>query len=165
MHSQALACGWTWEMGKEEAQAALANLQSQLSNVLGDSESKGATEKSTPPKSASGGISNTAAASDSVGVGGEGAGEGSALVGWEDLGDAWALDTNAFFLGKLLLLSGALAYVAKYFPALPALVLPDGVPDAVLTGLAAIVIVGPTALNVAKWKQRSEEGAEFVGDI
>ena len=97
-------------MGKEEAQAALANLQAQLSTVLTDSEPEGAKEKFESPKASSGGISNSAPAAGSggggVGVGGEGAGEGSALVGWEDLGDAWALDSNAFFLGKLLLLSG-----------------------------------------------------------
>ena len=97
-------------MGKEEAQAALANLQAQLSTVLTDSEPEGAKEKFESPKASSSGISNSAPAAGSggggVGVGGEGAGEGSALVGWEDLGDAWALDSNAFFLGKLLLLSG-----------------------------------------------------------
>ena len=35
----------------------------------------------------------------------------------------------------------------------------------VLDAAAGAVIVVPTALNCAKWLQRSKEGAEFVGDI
>ena len=36
----------------------------------------------------------------------------SALLGWEDLGDAWAADGDAAFLAKLLALSATLAYFA-----------------------------------------------------
>ena len=39
------------------------------------------------------------------------------------------------------------------------------VPEGVLDAAAGAVIVVPTALNCAKWLQRSKEGAEFVGDI
>ena len=59
-------------------------------------------------------------------------------------------------------LSGALAYGAKYLPALASGV---EVPEGVLDAAAGAVIVVPTALNCAKWLQRSKEGAEFVGDI
>jgi len=88
--------------------------------------------------------------------------QAAALVGWEDLGEAWAADGNAAFLAKLLALSGGLAYAAKYLPALVAGV---QVSDELLGAAAGAVIVVPTALNCAKWLQRSKEGAEFVGDI
>jgi len=78
------------------------------------------------------------------------------------LGEAWAADGNAAFLAKLLALSGGLAYAAKYLPALVAGV---QVSDELLGAAAGAVIVVPTALNCAKWLQRSKEGAEFVGDI
>jgi hypothetical protein len=96
------------------------------------------------------------------------AGGASALVGWEDLGDAWSRDSSLAFLGKLAALSGGLAYVVKYAPAL----VPAGVreaweilPEGVISALALAVLVLPTALNVAKWQQRSAEDAEFVGDF
>jgi hypothetical protein len=38
-------------------------------------------------------------------------------------------------------------------------------PEGVISALALAVIVLPTALNVAKWQQRSAEDAEFVGDF
>ena len=79
------------------------------------------------------------------------------LLGWEDLGDAWARDSDGFFLGKLLALSAALAYAVKYLPPL----LPADVTnvwaardDAVHCAAAALVIVVPTLLNCAKWYQR-----------
>ena len=92
----------------------------------------------------------------------------ASLLGWEDLGDAWARDSDAFFLGKLLALSAFLAYVVKYTPPLIPGSIVDGwnsVGDGVHSGAAALVIVVPTLLNCAKWYQRSQEGAEFVGDI
>ena len=96
------------------------------------------------------------------------AGGASALVGWEDLGDAWSRDSSLAFSGKLAAISGGLAYGVKYAPAL----VPAGVreaweilPEDVISALALAVIVLPTALNVAKWQQRSGEDAEFVGDF
>ena len=38
-------------------------------------------------------------------------------------------------------------------------------PDEALSAAALAVIVLPTALNCAKWAQRSKEDAEFVGDF
>ena len=62
----------------------------------------------------------------------------------------------------LVALSAGLAYFVKYTPALlPSFELPD---EATST-LAALVIIVPSALNVAKWRQRSKEDAEFVGDF
>ena len=92
----------------------------------------------------------------------------ASLLGWEDLGDAWALDSDAFFLGKLLALSAFLAYVVKYTPPLIPGSIVDGwssAGDGIHSSAAALVIVVPTLLNCAKWYQRSQEGAEFVGDI
>ena len=71
-------------------------------------------------------------------------------------------------LAKLAALSLALAAVVKGAPALiPADVAAgwSGLGDAPPTTLAALVIVAPTALNVAKWRQRSREGAAFDGDF
>ena len=71
-------------------------------------------------------------------------------------------------LDGLVALSTGLAYFVKYAPAL----VPGGVvrawaelPDAALSTAALAVIVVPTLLNIAKWRARSNEGAEFVGDI
>ena len=89
----------------------------------------------------------------------------SALVGWEDLGDAWSRDGNAAFLLKLLALSGGLAYLVKYAPALLLSLKGLEVPDEVISAAALAVIVVPTGLNCWKWQQRSAEGAEFVGDF
>jgi len=92
----------------------------------------------------------------------------SALLGWEDLGDAWSKDSNVFFLLKLAALSGGLAYFVKYTPALfPSLLVETwaGLPDEIISAFALAVIVLPTGLNIAKWQQRSKEGAAFVGDI
>ena len=70
------------------------------------------------------------------------------------------------FLIKLLALSGALAYLVKYTPiALFAVGVTEGVPPEVVSALALLVIFVPTGLNVAKWRQRSKEGSEFVGDF
>lgn len=38
-------------------------------------------------------------------------------------------------------------------------------PPAVHSAAAAAVIVVPTLLNVAKWRQRSVDGADFAGDF
>ena len=75
---------------------------------------------------------------------------------------------NLFFLLKLGALSGGLAYLVKYAPAiLPSVVTEAWValPDEAVSAVATLVIVLPTALNVAKWRQRSKDDAEFVGDF
>ena len=66
---------------------------------------------------------------------------------------------------KLLALSGGLAYLVKYAPALLLSLKGLEVPDEVISAAALAVIVVPTGLNCWKWQQRSAEGAEFVGDF
>ena len=146
----ALASGWTWQLGLEE-----------LGAVLGTSNRP--SEGSPIPNLAKGSASSAVTKAKTAEAGGA-----SALVGWEDLGDAWSRDSSLAFLGKLAALSGGLAYGVKYAPAL----VPAGVreaweilPEGVISALALAVIVLPTALNVAKWQQRSAEDAEFVGDF
>ena len=90
------------------------------------------------------------------------------LVGWEDLGDAWSRDSDLAFLLKLAALSSGLAYAVKYAPALSPSFVADawsGLPDEAVSAFALILIVLPTALNCAKWAQRSKEDAEFMGDF
>jgi len=146
----ALAGGWTWQLGLEELGAVLGT------NVR-------PSEGSPIPHLAKGSASSAVTKAKTAEAGGA-----SALVGWEDLGDAWSRDSSLAFLGKLAALSGGLAYGVKYAPAL----VPAGVreaweilPEGVISALALAVIVLPTALNVAKWQQRSAEDAEFVGDF
>ncbi|KAJ8601066.1 hypothetical protein CTAYLR_004502 [Chrysophaeum taylorii] len=80
---------------------------------------------------------------------------GTALVGWEDLGDAWGEDTARAFLVKLGGLSVGSALLVKALPALlPFQTLIAADPVALDVATAALIL-GPTALNVAKWRQRS----------
>ena len=152
----ALASGWTWQMGADDAAAAWASVVAQVRGEDDPAAAEGGATRAAAPSDAVPSDAATAAAAAPS------ASPAAALVGWEDLGDAWASDGNAAFLGKLLALSGALAYGAKYLPALASGV---EVPEGVLDAAAGAVIVVPTALNCAKWLQRSKEGAEFVGDI
>ena len=163
----ALASGWTWQMGKEEAAALLSSVSDDLAKLVaglgGEPAAAASTSADGATASASGGASSSGAAgappADAA---------AKALVGWEDLGDAWARDSDVAFLAKLLALSGGLAYFVKYLPALvPGFVVSAwaGVPDEAVSAAALAVIVVPTLLNVAKWNQRSKEDAEFVGDF
>lgn len=150
----AMACGWTWEIGKEDGSAF-------FNALMGDEKAEGVVS-SAPAEDVA---SSDAVASSAAGMMDEAA-TAAALVGWEDLGDAWSRDGDAAFLVKLLALSGGLAYLVKYAPsALFAVGATEGVPAEVVSALALAVIVVPTGLNVAKWQQRSREGSEFVGDI
>ena len=143
MYRLAVASGWGFADGKKDAEALYARLTQGV-----EAE---AVESETPSVIAAAPSATTAS-----------------LLGWEDLGDAWALDSDVFFLGKLLALSAFLAYLVKYTPPLIPGSIVDGwagAGDGVHSGAAALVIVVPTLLNCAKWYQRSQEGAEFVGDI
>ena len=158
----ALASGWTWQMGKEDAVAWLAS----MTRVLKEARAGDCAGEGDDP--ASGDPAPPASATPVVSMPGTLASEAGALLGWEDLGDAWATDSDAFFLVKLAALSSGLAYVVKYAPAL----LPGAVvdawaalPDSALSAAALAVIVVPTGLNCAKWAQRSKEDADFVGDF
>ena len=167
----ALASGWTWQMGKEDAAALLSSVSDDVAKFVGGIGGEGSASTTradgattpTANSAASGGASSSVAGAPPCADAAT-----KALVGWEDLGDAWARDSDAAFLAKLLALSGGLAYFVKYLPAL----LPDfvvsawaGVPDGAVSAAALGVIVVPTLLNVAKWSQRSKEDAEFVGDF
>lgn len=156
----ALAQGWTWQMGRDEFARLLASISTDLAKLVGgdqqDGQKAGAAETGKTPD-----VSSSAAPDKEVDA-------GAALIGWEDLGDAWAQDSDTFFLLKLLALSGGLAYFVKYAPALIPGSLTDawaGLPDEAISVLALAVIFVPTGLNVAKWNQRSQEDAEFVGDF
>jgi len=106
---------------------------------------------------------------DGAGLGGaQEAAAAASLVGWEDLGDAWASDGDLGFLSKLAALSAGMAYAVKYAPALVPAPLASawaGLPDGAVSAAALAVIFVPTLLNCAKWRQRSKEDAEFVGDF
>ena len=159
----ALASGWTWQAGADEAAAAWAALLSARGEAASPSEDGAASAPASDESAASSAAAAAAAASAAASASAAPPpSQVAALVGWEDLGEAWAADGNAAFLAKLLALSGGLAYAAKYLPALVAGV---QVSDELLGAAAGAVIVVPTALNCAKWLQRSKEGAEFVGDI
>ena len=169
----ALACGWTWEAGKADALALKDEAMARVGAVLGE-EAMGARAQSAARTDATDEAAVARAAdaaprvSDAaVAVEGDAAtAAAAALVGWEDLGDAWQRDSDVAFLIKLLALSGALAYLVKYTPiALFAVGVTEGVPPEVVSALALLVIFVPTGLNVAKWRQRSKEGSEFVGDF
>ncbi|KAJ1460089.1 hypothetical protein M885DRAFT_478242 [Pelagophyceae sp. CCMP2097] len=86
-----------------------------------------------------------------------------ALVGWEDLGDAWAEDDDDAFVVKLAALSIWLAVAVKYAPALIPASVEQGFralgPEALVLAAAAVIAV-PTALNVAKWQSRSADDAD-----
>ena len=164
----ALASGWTWQTGREDAAKLLSSVASNLGvdiakMVGGDAAPTNEEVPSDTVVAAS--LSDTPMASQ---PGPDASAAASALIGWEDLGDTWASDGNVAFLGKLAALSGGLAYLVKYAPAL----VPNSVssawaelPDEAISAAALAVIVVPTGLNVAKWAQRSREDAEFVGDF
>lgn len=145
MYRLAVASGWTWGDGRADVEALYAKLVD------------GAETKAVAVEAPAVAIASTTSPATSA-----------SLLGWEDLGDAWALDSDVFFLGKLLALSAFLAYVVKYTPSL----IPDGVVsgwsaagDGAHSGAAALVIVVPTLLNCAKWYQRSQTDDQFVGDF
>ena len=166
----ALASGWTWQMGRDDAAQLVARFNAELADVV-----RGGDERSGVQYSGDDAATAVAAAGDardapSVTTAAAAAevDAASALLGWEDLGDAWAKDGDAFFLVKLAALSGGLAYAVKYLPALLPAPLTDAwatLPEPAISAAALAVIVLPTLLNCAKWYQRSQEGAEFVGDI
>lgn len=58
-------------------------------------------------------------------------------------------------------------YFVKYAPALVIGQAASGDPpaDGLVSAAALVVITLPTALNAAKWAQRSKEDAEFIGDF
>jgi len=161
----ALAQGWTWQMGKEEVAGLLASISSDLAKLVSSDEQTSAQADDKVDVSKDG-VSEASASSSAMSdkeVDGA-----AALIGWEDLGDAWAKDSATFFLLKLASLSGGLAYFVKYVPALLPASLTEawaGQPDEVVSAAALAVIVIPTLLNCAKWNQRSKENAEFVGDF
>lgn len=82
------------------------------------------------------------------------AASGGALVGWENLGKAWAADSDVILVAKLLVVSAALSAAVKWgsleldFPFEPNV------------WLAFALIGGPTALNMVKWNQISREEEE-----
>ena len=82
------------------------------------------------------------------------AASGGGLVGWENLGKAWAADSDAVLVLKLLVVSAALSAGVKWgsleldFPFEPNV------------WLAFALIGGPTALNMVKWNQISREEEE-----
>jgi len=165
----ALACGWTWQMGKEEAAAWLATVSADLSQLVGGAGGADEGAGAAGTQSAVTSASSTSPADEGATAAAEAVNGGTApLVGWEDLGDAWAADSDASFLAKLAALSAALAYAVKYLPASfpPFLTAAWGsLPDEAFSAIALAVIFVPTGLNVAKWQQRSKEDAEFVGDF
>ena len=86
--------------------------------------------------------------------------ESSSLIGFEDLGDALAGDTDYTFLIKLFAGCAVASYVIKYgelaanFP--PSLLVEDnggGGVNNLLLGLSFILI--PSLLNAFKWYKRS----------
>ena len=167
----ALASGWTWDMGKDDAARALASINADLGKLLSSSSSSdddAAAGSGASDATGDGMRANGADAGTPGSYGGIGEEVGATLVGWEDLGDAWSKDSDVGFLLKLAALSGGLAYFVKYTPALvPGAVAGAwaGLPDEAVSAAALAVIVIPTALNCAKWNARSKENAEFVGDI
>ena len=118
----ALASGWTWQAGFADAAALLAAVGQGVGLPLVAGGSSGGGEVGGAAGAAEAKMAEAAEAEAAElprGAGGGGGktketkGEGGSLVGWEDLGDAWAKDGDAFFLLKLVGLSGALAYLAK----------------------------------------------------
>ena len=75
-------------------------------------------------------------------------------MGWENLGKAWAADSDVILVAKLLVVSAALSAAVKWgsleldFPFEPNV------------WLAFALIGGPTALNMVKWNQISREEEE-----
>lgn len=158
----ALASGWTWQMGRDDAAQLVARFNAELADAV-----RGGDAAAPTAAVAAGEVVTSVAATAEAEVDVDAA-AAAALLGWEDLGDAWAKDGDAFFLVKLAALSGGLAYAVKYLPALLPAPLTDTwatLPAEAVSGAALAVIVVPTLLNCAKWYQRSQEGAEFAGDI
>ena len=164
----ALASGWTWEMGKDDAIKLIADLREQLSRGFDRSAPESPYATAAPSSSASAGQADVASPTTTDVVSAPAASGESALIGWEDLGDAWSNDSDLFFLAKLAALSGGLAYFVKYVPGLvplPVISAWGSLPDEAVSAAALVVIVVPTLLNCAKWQARSQENADFVGDI
>ena len=73
------------------------------------------------------------------------------VVRWEDLSTAWSRDSDAVLIAKLFVVSTGLSAAVKWgslgldFPFEPSV------------GLAFLMIFAPTALNVAKWNQISND--------
>ena len=151
----ALACGWTWQMGREELEALL-NRWIGSGDVAAADGAPATVQATSVARSASTGDATTDSTTSPA---------GTSLLGWEDLGDAWARDNDIFFLAKLAALSGGLAYAVKYAPALLQLDAWPSLPDEAVSAAALGVIVLPTLLNCAKWNQRSKEDSDFVGDF
>ena len=166
----ALASGWTWQMGRAEATLLLASLRDMFATqTQGEASSATLATPATPATAATAAASSreaAAAAAAAAAVAPPAEDGAGLLLGWEDLADAWAADSDGFFLLKLAALSGGLAYTVKYLPALlPLDVLASQLPEGSTSAAAVAVIVVPTLLNCAKWTQRAKEDAEFVGDF
>jgi Protein of unknown function (DUF2499) len=82
--------------------------------------------------------------------------ESPTLVGFEDLGDALANDTDYSFLIKLFAGCAVGSYIVKYGETF------FDFPYQADLGLALAVIGVPSALNAFKWYKRSQD-PEFVG--
>jgi hypothetical protein len=174
----AMASGWTWGDAANDATGALSVVRQRAAGSVGAGARARAAEPATGgldseagASSPSGGVSRGRGSAGTSSSGTDSTGTdsgGRALAGWEDLGDSWAADSDVFFLAKLALLAGSLAYAAKYTPSLvpgPLVRAWEGLPDGIVSAAALAVIVVPTLLNCAKWSQRSKEDAEFVGDF
>jgi hypothetical protein len=183
----AAASGWTWAMGRQDTEKWLISVRKQLASLGADGEADGSstgdgvslsagsdsydpssTCETAEDSASSPSSSPSPSPSFSSSISGDDGATAVPLVGWEDLGDAWAADGNAAFLLKLAGLSGSLAYLVKYAPAfVPGFVAQAWaeLPNDAVSAAALAVIVLPTLLNVAKWSQRSKEGAEFAGDF
>lgn len=169
----ALASGWTWGDAASDAAAAFVSVQRPAASIAGAGARGRAAEPATGRLELDTIGSSPGASPPSDGVSpraGSGGADsaGGALIGWEDLGDSWAADSDVFFLAKLALLSATLAFAAKYTAALipwPLVRIWEGLPDGAVSAAALAVIVVPTLLNCIKWRQRSKEDVEFVGDF
>lgn len=82
--------------------------------------------------------------------------ESGSLVGFEDIGDALASDSDYTFLIKLFVLSAVASYAIKYGE------LFFDFPFEANVYLSLAVIGVPTALNAFKWYKRSQD-ATFEG--
>mmetsp|Transcript_12794 Transcript_12794/g.19829 ORF Transcript_12794/g.19829 Transcript_12794/m.19829 type:complete len:474 (+) Transcript_12794:34-1455(+) len=78
-------------------------------------------------------------------------GESASLVGFEDLGDALAKDTDYSFLLKLFLGCGVASYILKYGA------LFFDFPFEANAALAVSIILTPSFLNAVKWWKRSQD--------
>jgi hypothetical protein len=165
MYRLACASGWTWQMARDDTAALLFSFSEELAYAIsGDEEpldvraTGGRWREGRPdrPPPLPEPLEENEVIDSLIGE--------RVLTGYEDLGDIWARDTDSMFLVKLFALSGGLAYFVKY---LPGLLKADAwyLPDQALSSAAIFFICVPTALNCAKWYQRSQEDAEFIGDF